>query len=419
MKYIQFGISREIEELSIKVEKEIEPIFQKIEETCEKNSLKVLQAFQKNNLSETHMQTSTGYGIDEPGRNKIEQIYADIFKAEDSLVRTQLISGTHALSVTLSALLRPGETMLSISGEPYDTLQTVIGLGKNPSPSSLKAYGIKYEQIDLVDNEFNVEKIIQRISKKDIKLIEIQKSIGYSTRKSLNIKQIEEVIKQIRKVNNEVIIMVDNCYGEFVEDREPIEVGADIIVGSLMKNLGAGIATSGAYIVGRKDLVELCAERLTAPGIGKEIGPSLNQNTSFLKGLFFAPSVVASSLKTAVFASKMLEELGYNTKPKFNELRGDIVQTIIFNNKEKLIKFCQGIQKASPIDSFVTPEPSEMGGYEDQVIMAAGTFTAGSTIELSCDGPIREPFIAYMQGGLTYEYGKLGVLKAIQSMMTE
>ncbi len=416
MKYSKWGISEKIENLSIKVEDEIKPIFEKIDEVCEKNSLKVLEAFQKNNLSETHLYSSTGYGIDEPGRNKIEEIYADIFKAEDALVRAQLISGTHALAITLSALLRPGDTMLSISGEPYDTLQTVIGIGDNPSDSSLKAYGINYEQIDLIDNKFDIEKIVQRLSKKDIKLVEIQKSIGYSTRQSLKINQIEEVIKEIRKVNEEVIIMVDNCYGEFVEDREPIEVGADIIVGSLMKNLGAGVATTGAYIVGRKDLINLCAERLTAPGIGKEIGPSLNQNTSFLKGMFFAPSVVASSLKTAVFASKMLEELGFNTKPKYNDLRGDIVQTIIFNDEEKLIKFCQGIQLASPIDAFVTPEPSEMGGYDDKVIMAAGTFTSGSTIELSCDGPIREPFIAYMQGGLTYQYGKMGVLKAIQSM---
>jgi len=416
MKYTQLGISEKIEELAIKVEQELKPIFEKIEQTCELNSLKVLKAFQDNNLSETHLYSSTGYGIDESGRNKIEQIYADIFKAEDALVRTQLISGTHALAVTLSGLLRPGDTMISISGEPYDTLQTVIGLGENPSQSSLKAYGIKYEQIDLIDNNFDIKTIVERLSKKDVKLVEIQKSIGYSTRKSLTINQIEEVIKEIRKVNKDVIIMVDNCYGEFVEDREPIEVGADIIVGSLMKNLGAGYATTGAYIVGRKDLIELCAERLTAPGVGKEIGPSLNQNPAFLKGLFFAPSVVASSMKTAIFASKMLEELGYNTKPKFDEHRGDIVQTKIFNDEEKLIKFCQGIQSGSPIDSFVTPEPSDMGGYEDKVIMAAGTFTSGSTIELSCDGPIREPFIAYMQGGLTYEYGKLGVLKAIESM---
>ena len=407
--YEEFGIKKELEELSITVENELVEEFKEIDRICEINSMKVLKAFQENNLSETHMQSSTGYGIDEPGRNKVEQIYASIFKAEDALVRSQLISGTHALAITLGALLRPGDTMLSISGEPYDTLQ-------NPGPSSLKAYNINYEQIDLKDNNFDTEKIVERLSKKDIKLVEIQKSIGYSTRKSLTIEKIENIISEIRKVNNGVIIMVDNCYGEFVEEKEPIEVGADIIVGSLMKNLGAGIATTGAYIVGRKDLIALCAERLTSPGIGKEIGPSLGQNVNFLKGLFFAPSVVASALKTAVFASKILEELGYNAKPRFNEKRGDIVQTLIFNDKEKLIKFCQGIQSASPVDSFAIPEPGDMGGYEDKVIMAAGTFTEGSTIELSCDGPIREPFIAYMQGGLTYQYGKLGVLKAISNM---
>ena len=414
--YEQFGIKKEIEELSIKVENEIREQFDAIDRICEINSMKVLKAFQDNGLSETHFNSSTGYGIDEPGRNKIEEIYASIFKAEDALVRAQLISGTHALAVTLGALLRPGDTMISISGAPYDTLQTVIGFGENPSPSSLKSYGINYEQIDLIDNNFDIEKIKTRLSTNSVKLVEIQKSIGYSERKSLTISQIENVIKEIRKVNTDVIIMVDNCYGEFVEEKEPIEVGADIAVGSLMKNLGAGIATSGAYIVGRKDLITLCAERLTSPGIGKEIGPSLGQNTNFLKGLFFAPGVVASSLKTAVFASKMLEELGYNTKPKFDEKRGDIVQTLVFNDKEKLIKFCQGIQAASPVDSFAIPEPGDMGGYEDKVIMAAGTFTEGSTIELSCDGPIREPFIAYMQGGLTYQYGKIGILKAISNM---
>ncbi len=406
----------ELENLAKKAENELQEQFKEIDRICEINRMKVLKAFQENNLSESHLQSSTGYGIDESGRNKVEQIYASIFKSEDALVRAQLISGTHALAITLGALLRPVDTMLSISGEPYDTLQTVIGMGENPGTSSLKAYGINYEQIDLVENQFDISKIKDRLSKKDIKLVEIQKSIGYSTRKSLTISQIEEVIKEIRKVNTEVIIMVDNCYGEFVEEEEPIEEGADIAVGSLMKNLGAGIATTGAYIVGRKDLIELCAERLTAPGIGKEIGPSLGQNTNFLKGLFFGPSVVASSLKAAVFASKILEELGYNANPRFDEKRGDIVQTLIFGDKEKLIKCCQGIQSASPVDSFAIPEPGDMGGYEDKVIMAAGTFTEGSTIELSCDGPIREPYIAYMQGGLTYQYGKLGILKAIQTM---
>ena len=414
--YQTFGISKELEELSIKTEKEILEQFNKIDKICEINSIKVLKAFQDCNLSETHFNTSTGYGIDEPGRNKVEEIYASIFKAEDALVRTQLISGTHALAITLGAMLRPGDTMISISGAPYDTLQTVIGINENPSPSSLKTYGIKYEQIELIENDFDITKICKRLSTKDVKLVEIQKSIGYSTRKALTIDKIEKVISEIRKVNKEVIIMVDNCYGEFVEEKEPIEVVADIAVGSLMKNLGAGIVTTGAYIVGRKDLIQLCSERLTSPGIGKEIGPSLGQNINFLKGLFFAPEVVANALKTMVFASRILKELGYESTPEFDEKRGDIVQKIIFGDEQKLIKFCQGIQAASPVDSFVVPEPSEMGGYDDKVIMAAGTFTSGSTIELSCDGPIRKPFIAYLQGSLTYEYGKIGILKAIQNM---
>ena len=406
----------ELEKLATEVEKELQPEFQELDRICMANSQKVLEAFQECNLQENHLNSSTGYGTDEPGRNKIEEIYSKVFKAEDALVRTQLISGTHALAVTLSGLLRPNDTMISISGAPYDTLQTVIGIGKEVSESSLKSYGVKYEQIELINNDFDIEKITKRLAKKDVKLVEIQKSRGYSTRKSLTIDKIEKVIKAIREVNKEVIIMVDNCYGEFVEEKEPIEVGADIAVGSLMKNLGAGIATSGAYIVGRKDLVKLCAERLTSPGIGKEIGPSLNQNPLLLKGLFFAPSVVRSSLKTAIFASRCLEKLGYNVEPLYNEKRGDIVQTLILGKAENLIKFCQGIQKGSPIDSDVVPYPSEMGGYEDKVIMAAGTFTQGSTIELSCDGPLREPYIAYMQGGLTYEYGKLGILKAIEFM---
>ncbi len=409
-------MSTDLEKLVKEVEEEIKPQFQELDRICEINSKKVLDAFQKCDLQESHLTSSTGYGIDEPGRNKIEEIYAKIFKAEDALVRTQLISGTHALTVTLFGLLRPGDTMLSITGAPYDTLQTVIGIGNDVSNSSLKAFNVNYEQIELVDNDFDLEAIKERLAKKDIKLVEIQKSRGYSTRESLTIEKIERAIKAIREVNKDVIIMVDNCYGEFVEEKEPIEVGADIAVGSLMKNLGAGIATSGAYIVGRKDLIELCAERLTSPGIGKEIGPSLNQNPLLLKGLFFAPSVVRSSVKTAIFASRCLEKLGYEVEPKYNDKRGDIVQTLSLGTEENLVKFCQGIQKGSPIDSNVLPYPGDMGGYEDKVIMAAGTFTQGSTIELSCDGPIREPYIAYMQGGLTYEYGKLGILKAIEFM---
>lgn len=408
-------MEKDLEILAQEVENELKPIFEKVDKICEVNSKKVLDAFQECNLQENHLISSTGYGIDEPGRNKIEEIYSHVFKAEDALVRTQMISGTHALSITLSALLRNGDTMISITGEPYDTLQTVIGITGN-SKSSLKELGIKYEQIDLIDNNFDFEKIRKRLSKNDIKLVEIQKSRGYSTRQSLSIEKLEKAIKAIREVNKEVIIMVDNCYGEFVEEKEPIEIGADIAVGSLMKNLGAGIANTGAYIVGRKDLIELCAERFIAPGVGKEIGPSLNQNPLLLKGLFFAPSVVASSLKTMIFASRMLEKLGYDVEPKFDEKRADIVQTIKLGSKEKLIKFCQGIQMGSPIDSSVLPYPGPMGGYEDEVIMAAGTFTQGSTIELSCDGPLREPYIAYMQGGLTYQYGKFGILKAIEHM---
>ncbi len=404
-----------MKELAKQVEQEIKPIFEEIDKICEINSQKVLEAFQKCDLQEAHLNSSTGYGIDEPGRNKIEEIYSHVFKAEDALVRTQMISGTHALAVTLFALLRPGDTMVSLTGAPYDTLQTVIGNSGN-SKSSLKSFGIKYEQIELVNNEFDINAIKERLSKKDVKLVEIQRSRGYSTRKSLTIEKIEKAIKAIREVNKDVIIMVDNCYGEFVEDREPIEVGADIAVGSLMKNLGAGIANTGSYIVGKKDLIELCAERLTSPGVGKEIGPSLNQNPLLLKGLFFAPSVVSSAVKTMVFASRMLEKLGYNVEPMYNEKRADIVQTIHLGTEEKLVKFCQGIQMGSPIDSNVLPYPGDMGGYEDKVIMAAGTFTQGSTIELSCDGPLREPYIAYMQGGLTYQYGKLGIMKAIEFM---
>lgn len=408
-----------LENLAQKVEKELSENYKHIDEICELNSAKVLEAFQECNLQEQHFQTSTGYGIDEPGRNKIEEIYSKIFRAEDSLVRAQFISGTHALSIALFAMLRPGDIMLSISGAPYDTLQTIIGIGKEESKSSLKSYGINYEQIDLKNNEFNIDKIIDKITHNDIKLIEIQRSRGYSTRKSITIEKIANIIRQIKNVNPNIIIMVDNCYGEFVEEKEPIEVGADIVVGSLMKNLGAGIANGGAYITGKKELVNLCAERLTAPGIGKEIGPSLGQNTGFLKGLFFAPQVVASSLKTMTFASRIFEILGYNVEPKSDEIRTDIIQTIHLNSANELIKFCQGIQSGSPVDSNVLPEPSPMGGYDDEVIMAAGTFTEGSTIELSCDGPIRKPYIAYMQGGLTYDYGKFGILKAIQKIKTE
>ncbi len=395
-------------------EKEIKNELEKIDEICLFNSKKVLNAFNKENVSEFHFNSTTGYGYNDLGRDIIEKVYSDIFKSEDALVRGQFISGTHALTVTLFGLLRPNDTMLVISGIPYDTLHEVIGIKENKS--SLKSFNVKYEEIDLIDNDFDYDNIINRVSKNDIKLIYIQRSKGYSTRKSIDIEKLEKVIKKIREVNKSAIIMVDNCYCEFVTTKEPIEIGSDICVGSLIKNLGGGIAPNGAYVVGKKDLIELVSERLTAPGEGKEVGPSLNMNKPLLQGLFLAPSVVSSALKTAILTSYVLEKLGYKVEPKYNEKRVDIVQNIIFNDKDKLIKYCQGIQMGSPIDSNALPCPSDMPGYDDQVIMAAGAFTQGSSIELSCDGPLREPYIAYQQGGLTYEYGKLGLIKAIENL---
>ena len=412
--YEKFGISKDLEDLANAVEEEIKPIFNKIDKIKEENSLKVLMAFQKNNLSDMHFGGTTGYGYGDIGRDTIEKIFAEVLGAEDSLVRNQFISGTHALTVALFSMLRPGDTMLSINGKPYDTLDEVIGIVENKS--SLKSYGVKYEQIDLIGDDFDTEKIIERVKQGNVKLICMQRSRGYALRKSLSLESIKNIIQEIRKVNKEAIIMVDNCYGEFVDTQEPTSLGADLMVGSLIKNLGGGIAPNGAYIAGKKELVELAAERLTVPGQGKEVGPSLGVNRQLIQGLFFAPQTVSNAVKTAVFASKMLEKLGFEVSPKYDEKRTDIVQLINFKDEKKLIKFCQGIQMGSPVDSNSVPEPWDMPGYTDKVIMAAGTFTEGSTIELSCDGPIRKPYIAYMQGGLTYDYGKYGILKAIEEM---
>lgn len=404
-----------LENLINETEIEIKPIFEKINKVCEQNSKKVLTAFQNNHISEMHFGSSTGYGYGDIGRDAIESIFAEVLGAEDALVRSQFISGTHALTVCLFGLLRPGDTVLSISGKPYDTLDSVIGIEENAS--SLKSFGVKYEQIDLIGNEFDYETIKNRVAKNDIKLVIMQRSKGYALRRSLPLDNIKRVVETIREVNKTAWIMCDNCYGEFTNTVEPIQLGVDVIVGSLIKNLGGGIAPNGGYIAGKKELVELCSERLTAPGLGKEVGPTLGINKSLLQGVFMAPSVVASSLKTAVFASRMLEKLGYKVEPRFDETRSDIVQTIEFGAPEPLIKFCQGIQMGSPIDSNSIPEPWDMPGYTDKVIMAAGAFTAGSSIELSCDAPIREPYVAFLQGGLTYEYGKLGVIKAIENLM--
>jgi len=413
--YKKFGVSKEIIELSEQVEDEIKEEFEKVDKIKEENSLKVLMALQKYKISEMHLGSTTGYGYGDIGRDTIEQVFAEVLGAEDAVVRNQFISGTHALTVALFSMLRPGDTMLSINGKPYDTLDEVIGLVENKS--SLKSYGVKYEQIDLIGDDFDIPNIIERVKQGNVKLICMQRSRGYSLRKSLSLESIKNVIQEIRKVNKEAVIMIDNCYGEFTDTIEPTTLGADLIVGSLIKNLGGGISPNGAYIAGRKELVELAAERLTVPGQGKEIGPSLGINRQFLQGLFLAPQVVANALKTAIFASRMLEKLGYQVSPKYNEKRTDIVQLINFEDEQKLIKFCQGIQMGSPIDSNSIPEPWDMPGYTDQVIMAAGAFIQGSSIELSCDAPIRPPYTAFLQGGLTYEYGKFGVLKAISQIV--
>ena len=397
-----------------KCEKEIQEELDRVDEIAEANSLKVLMAFNKNNLSENHFNSTTGYGYNDEGRDIIEKIYADIFKAEDALVRSQFISGSHALTVCLFALLRPGDTLLSITGKPYDTLDEVIGIVENNS--SLKSFNVDYKQIDLVNDDFDYDAIEKCLKENKIKVIEIQRSKGYSTRKSICIDKVEKVIKFIKNIDKDVIIMIDNCYCEFVSKKEPIEVGADVVIGSLIKNLGGGIAPNGAYIVGRKDLVYLASERLNLPGEAKEVGPSLGMNKKLLQGLYMAPSVVASSLKTAILTSYVMENIGYNVEPKYNEERADIVQNIIFDDEEKLIKYVQSIQESSPVDSYVVPEPWDMPGYSDKVIMAAGTFTQGSSIELSCDGPIRSPYIAYQQGSLTYECGKIAVMNILNNL---
>ena len=415
--YEELGISKDVYEKSIEAEEELKDVFKTFNENCMLASSKVLKAFQDNKVSTTDFIEITGYGYYDGGREKLERVYSQIFGAEDALVRPQIMSGTHALSIVLFGLLKYGDTMLSISGEPYDTLKSVIGL-VGDSQNSLIKNGIKYEQIDLVNNDFDYEKVEERVSKGGIKIIEIQRSRGYSQRKSITISKIEKVIKLIKEIDKDVIVLVDNCYGEFVENMEPTEVGADLLISSLMKNLGGGIATSGGYVVGKKHLVNSVAERLTAPCVGKDMGANFNQLLSYYKGLYMSPSVVCSTLKTMAFASLMLEKFGFNSvSPKFNEERTDIIQTIDLYTEENLIKFCQGVQKGSPIESYVVPVPDDMPGYPHKEVMAGGSFTPGATIELSCDGPLCEPYTAYMQGGLTYEYGKLGIMIAIENML--
>ena len=394
----------------------LKDIYENIDDICLHNSNRILSAFIENQVSYSDFADINGYGNYDEGRDKIERIFASVLGCEDALVRPQIMSGTNALYLTLSALLKHGDTMISISGDPYDSLQEMIGLYGNSS-QSLKAYGVKYEQIDLVNDDFDDASILERLKENNVRLVEIQRSRGYSHRLSLSIAKIERIIKKIREVNKDVIIMVDNCYGELVEKREPGHVGADVVVGSLMKNLGGGIATTGGYIAGKKEWIHEVAERLTAPGIGKSLGANFNLNSSFLKGIFMAPNAVKSALKTAIFAAYMLEKLGYkNVSPAYDEKRTDIIQTLELGSEENLVNFTQGIQTTSPIDSFVRVLPAPMPGYPFDEVMAAGSFTQGSTIELSADAPMVEPYTSYIQGGLTFEYGKLSILLALTNM---
>lgn len=413
--YYGYDINENLIKLSQKVEKKLQPTFEKLDDVCLLNSAKVLRAFQDNRVSTSDFNEITGYGYTDEGREKLERIYSQIFDTEDALVRPQIMSGTHIIYLTFSGLLKHGDTFISITGEPYDSLKTIIGL-TGDSRNSLIKNGINYEQIELINDDFDTKTIVERLQKSKVKLVEIQRSRGYSHRKSLSIDKIEKVIKAIREVDKDVIIMVDNCYGDFVEDKEPTQVGADILVGSLIKNLGGGEVKTGGYIVGKREYVNDVAERFSAPGLGKELGANLNQLLSFYKGLFNSPIVVKNSLKTMIFASAMLEELGFEVDPKSNEPRTDIIQTITLNSEKNLVEFCKGIQFGSPVESYVTPIPAPMPGYPDEEVMAGGSFIQGSTIELSCDGPVKPPYVAYMQGGLNYEYGKLGIMIALNKL---
>lgn len=394
----------------------LQDIYKEIDSVCLTNSNRILSAFIENRVSYSDFSDINGYGNYDEGRDKLEKIFATVLGCEDALVRPQIMSGTNALYLTLSAILKHGDTMISLSGAPYDSLQEMIGISGDSS-QSLKANGVLYEQIELVNDDFDDDTIINRLKENNVKLVEIQRSRGYSHRKSLSISKIERIISKIREVNKDVIIMVDNCYGELVETTEPGHVGADVVVGSLMKNLGGGIAPTGGYVAGNKELIHMVAERLTAPGIGKNLGANFNLNNSFFKGLFMAPNAVKNALKTAIFSSYMLEKLGYdNVSPRYDEPRTDIIQTLELKTKDNLVSFTQGIQQTSPIDSFVHVLPAPMPGYPFDEVMAAGSFTQGSTIELSADAPVIEPYTLYIQGGLTFEYGKLSILLALSNM---
>ena len=412
--YEQLGISSQVYDFCHEIEKSLKERFEQFDKTAEYNQMKVLLAMQKNRVSEECFGSSSGYGYNDYGRDTLEKVYADTFHTEACLVRPQIACGTHALAIALFGNLRPGDEMLAPAGKPYDTLEEVIGI--RPSKGSLAEYGVTYRQVDLLeDGTFDYENIRKAINEKT-KLVEIQRSKGYMTRPSFSVKQIGELIAFVKSIKPDVICMVDNCYGEFVEDTEPIQVGADMMVGSLIKNPGGGLAPIGGYIVGKKECVENAAYRLTSPGLGKEVGASLGVIQSFYQGFFLAPTVVSGALKGAIFAAKIYEKLGFKVVPDGTESRHDIIQAVEFNNRDAMIAFCEGIQAAAPVDSYVTPEPWAMPGYDSDVIMAAGAFVQGSSIELSADGPVKPPYAVYFQGGLTWYHAKLGILMSLQKL---
>lgn len=415
MMYEQLGISKAVQEFGKKIEVTLKERFEALDETAEYNQMKVIHAMQEARVSDIHFAATTGYGYNDLGRDVLEEVYAKAFHAESALVRPNLISGTHALHVALSGNLRPGDELLSPVGKPYDTLEEVIGI--RDSVGSLKEYGVIYRQVDLLpDGTFDYENIKKAINEKT-KLVTIQRSKGYATRPTFSVEQIGELIAFVKSIKPEVICMVDNCYGEFVERMEPTDVGADMMVGSLIKNPGGGLAPIGGYIVGRQDCIDRASYRLTAPGLGKEVGASLGLNQSFFQGFFLSPTVVAGALKGAIFAANVYERLGFDVVPNSTESRHDIIQAVTFGTPEGVIAFCQGIQAAAPVDSYVSPEPWDMPGYDAPVIMAAGAFVQGSSIELSADGPIKPPYSVFFQGGLTWFHAKLGILKSLQKLV--
>ncbi len=414
----KLNISKKIIDICVATEEEVSGQFEKIDEVGEFNQYKVLSAMQKNRLSDMHFNYSTGYGYGDVGRETIDKVYAEIFGCEDALVRPQIASGTHALSLCLFGVLRPGDELLSITGKPYDTLDNIIGIDNCP-PGCLREFDVKYSQVDLTEaGKINYNEITKKINDKT-KMILIQRSLGYSWRPSLTLEDIEYTIKFIKMINPNIVCMLDNCYGEFLDFKEPTEVGADIIAGSLIKNPGGSIAPTGGYVCGKAPLVEMAASRLIAPGIGKECGATLGINRLFFQGLFLAPHIVSEAVKGAVFCSMLFNKLGFEVNPEYNSRRSDIIQAIKFGNREALIAFCQGIQKGSPVNSFVTPEPWNMPGYNDQVIMAAGGFVQGASIELSADAPLRPPYIAYLQGGVTFDHVKIGLIYALQNLVNK